>query len=107
MKLAIILSTSRAETNWNALRLANVAISKGDIVNIFLTGDGVEYMKNSSDAFDINKQVQKFLQSTRAAIIACGTCMMVRKQGSSETCPGGGIEDLYTLVAESDKVTTF
>lgn len=107
MKLAIIVSTNHAETNWNALRLANLAISKGDIVSIFLTGEGVEYTKNSSDTFDINKQVQKFLQSTNATIVACGTCMVIRKQGSSEECPEGGIEDLYKLVAESDKVITF
>ena len=43
MKLAIILSTKHAETNWNALRLANVAVSKGDTVSVFLTGEGVEY----------------------------------------------------------------
>lgn len=107
MKLAIIFSTNHAETNWNALRLANLAISKGDIVSIFLTGEGVEYTKNSSDTFDINKQVQKFLKSTNATIVACGTCMVIRKQGGSEECPEGGIEDLYTLVAENDKVITF
>ena len=48
MKLAIILSTNNTETNWNALRLANIALSKGDIVTIFLLGEGVEYEKNSS-----------------------------------------------------------
>src|SRR3989344_5657747 len=106
MKLAIILSSSQAETNWNAFRLAILALSKGDVVSIFLIGEGVEYSKNSSDQFDITKQVQKFLKSD-GKIIACGTCMAIRKQKSSKECPEGGIEDLYNLIVESDKVITF
>lgn len=55
MKLAIILSSHNAEANWNALRLANLAISKGDSVSAFLIGEGVEYRKHSSPQFDIQK----------------------------------------------------
>ncbi len=107
MKLAIVLSTNHAETNWNAFRLANLAISKGDVVSIFLTGEGVEYAKSSSARFNINEQVHKFLQSTNAKIIACGTCMDIRNQKDSKECPEGGIEDLYKLIAENDKMITF
>ena len=107
MKLGIVLSTNNVETNWNAFRLANLAVDKGDIVNIFLTGEGVEYTKNSSDKFNINKQIQKFLKSPNAKITACGTCMMIRSQKGSGECPEGGIEDLYRLIAENDKVITF
>lgn len=107
MKLAVILSTNNAETNWNAFRLANLAISKGDAVSIFLTGEGVEYAENSSDKFDIIKQIQMFLQSTNADIIACGTCMAIRNQKGNKECPEGGIEDLYNLITENDKVVTF
>ncbi len=35
MKLAVILSSKQAETNWNAFRLANLALSKGDKVVSF------------------------------------------------------------------------
>lgn len=107
MKLAIILSTKHAETNWNAFRLANLAINNGDTVGVFLTGEGVEYTKNNSDRFNINEQVQKFLQSTNANIIACGTCMTARNQKGSRECPEGGMEDLYSLVVQSNKVLTF
>jgi len=107
MKLAIILSTKQAETNWNAFRLANLALFKGDIVTIFLTGEGVEYEQMSSSQFNIKEQVGKFLQSDKAKIVACGTCMTIRKQNSSQECPTGRIEDLYNLIAESDKVLTF
>lgn len=107
MKLAIILSTKHAETNWNALRLAILAISKGDTVSVFLTGEGVEYNKNSSSQFNVKGQVDTFLQSKNASIITCATCMNMRKQKDSKECPAGGIEDLYNLIAESDKVITF
>ena len=107
MKLAIILSTNNAEKNWNAFRLANLALSKGDMVTIFLTGEGVEYGQLSSPQFNIKEQVEKFLSSAKAKIVACGTCMAIRKQGSSKECPEGGIEDLYRLVSDSDKVISF
>ena len=107
MKLAIILSTNNTETNWNAFRLANVALSKGDVVTIFLLGEGVEYEKNSSAQFNVTEQINKFLHSENAKIIACETCMNVRKQKGNKTCPVGGILDLYNLVINYDKVLTF
>jgi len=107
MKLTIVLSTTHAETNWNALRLANLALKKGDEVNIFLLGEAVEYENASSDKYNISQQVDTFLQSGKAKIIACGTCMKLRHQESTKTCPMGGLEDFYSLVANSDKVLTF
>jgi len=107
MKLGIILSSNQAETNWNAFRLANLAITKGDTVTIFLSGEGVEYEKNSSPQFNIKEQVEKFLQSEAGTILACGACMAIRKQGSTKECPESGIEELYSLVSSSDKVLTF
>lgn len=106
MKLTIILSTSNSETNWSAFRVANLALSKGDTVSVFPLGEGVEYGKHSSDQFDITPQVQKFLESN-GQIVACGTCMAIRKQSTSKECPEGGLEDLYRLVSDSDKVITF
>ena len=106
MKLAIILSSSRVEINWNALRLANLALSKNDTVSVFLVGEGVEYTKNTSDQFDIKKQVEKFLESG-GNIIACGTCLAIRKQEGGKECPAGNLEDWYRIVSENDKVLTF
>ena len=107
MKLGITLSTSNGETNWNAFRLANLALSKGDSVSIFLVSEGVEYQQSSSPKFYIKEQVEKFLSSDKAQILACGTCLAIRKQGSSKECPEGGMEDWYRLIAENDKVLTF
>ncbi|OGV95628.1 hypothetical protein A2W24_07060 [Microgenomates group bacterium RBG_16_45_19] len=107
MKLAILLSTNNAETNWNAFRLANLALSKGDTVSVFLLGEGVEYGQASSSQFNVKEQVEKFLQSENTQIIACGTCLAIRKQGSTKECPEGSLEDWYRIVSESDKVLTF
>ena len=107
MKLVIILTTNHVETNWNALRLANLALKKGDEVNIFLLGEGVEYDKFSPEKFNIKEQVGFFLQEGKSKIVACGTCMKIRQQQSTQACPLGGLEDFYSLVAASDKVLTF
>jgi len=107
MKLTIVLSTKHAETNWNALRLANLALQKGNKVSIFLLGEAVEYEVGNSDKYNIKQQIDTFLQSGKAKIVACGTCMKLRYQESTDTCPMGGLEDFYSLVATSDKVLTF
>ncbi len=107
MKLTIILSSNNAETNWNAFRLANLALTKDDKVSVFLTGEGVEYEQNSSSQFNVKEQAKKFLQSDKTKIVACGTCMTIRKQESTKECPEGGMADLYQLIAESDKVISF
>ncbi|MCL5675508.1 MAG: DsrE family protein [Patescibacteria group bacterium] len=107
MKLSIILSTKNLETNWNAFRLANLALTKGDEVRMFLLGEAVEYDKVNQEQFNLNEQVDKFLQAEKAELIACGTCMNMRHQQDSKSCPKGGIADLYSLVATSDKVLTF
>ena len=39
MKLGIIISQTNSETVWNALRLANFALTQGDMVKIFLVGE--------------------------------------------------------------------
>ncbi|OGM02675.1 hypothetical protein A2115_03575 [Candidatus Woesebacteria bacterium GWA1_41_8] len=104
--MGIILSTNNVENNWNAFRLANLALSKGDTVSVFLVGEGVEYQQASSSRFNIKEQVEKFLSSDKAKILACGTCLAIRKQESNEECPEGGMEDWYRLIAENDKVLT-
>ena len=107
MKLGIIISTNNPETNWNALRLANFAIKQGDEVNIFLVGQGVEYESGGSEKFNIKKQVKEFLLSNKAQILACGTCLKLRNQKTTKTCPISTLKDLYSLIKESDKILTF
>ena len=107
MKLAMIISTNNPETNWNALRLANFAVKQNDEVKLFLIGQGVEYESGSSEKFNIQAQVKEFLLSDKTQILACGTCLKLRQQEVTETCPISTLKDLHSLIKESDKILTF
>ena len=41
MNILFIITTDDAETVYNAMRLANIAVEKGDEVNVFMLGKGV------------------------------------------------------------------
>ena len=60
MKVLFIISTDDAETSYNAMRLANVAVKKGDEVSVFMLGKGVLYRQNSSDQFNVIEQVDSY-----------------------------------------------
>ena len=60
MKLLFIISTDDAETSYNAMRLANLAVKKGDDVSVFMLGKGVLYEKTSNDQFNVIDQVNQF-----------------------------------------------
>ncbi|MBI5414683.1 DsrE family protein [Candidatus Peregrinibacteria bacterium] len=107
MKLAIILSASEPESNWNAFRLANFALKQGDEVKVFLVGQGVEYETASSEKFNIKEQSEEFLKSDKAQIMACGTCLKLREKEATSTCPMSTMKDLYALIKGCDKVLTF
>ena len=107
MKIGIIITQTNPETVWNTFRLANFALAQGDEVKIFLVGEGVEYESGSSEKFNIQEQATEFLKSDKANIMACGTCLKLRKQEETTTCPMSTMKDLYTLVSECDKILTF
>ena len=107
MKLGLIISGTNAETNWNALRLANLAIETGDDVKIFLVGEGVEYEKNSIPKYDVEALAQKFVTSPKAEIMACGTCLKSRSQDGTDTCPISTLKDFYGMIAWAEKLVTF
>lgn len=60
MKTLFIISTDDAEISYNAMRLANVAVKKGDEVSVFMLGKGVLYEKVSNDQFNVVEQVNQF-----------------------------------------------
>lgn len=60
MKALFIISTDDAETAYNAMRLANVAVKKGDEVSVFMLGKGVLYEKIGNDQFNVIDQVNQF-----------------------------------------------
>ncbi len=106
MKIGIIISSSDAETCWNALRYANFAIEQKDKVKVFFMGKGVEYQKVSTDKFNTVEQADKLLKSG-GKIYACGTCIKSREQEGSEMCPISTMKDMYDIVKDSDRVVTF
>jgi uncharacterized protein involved in oxidation of intracellular sulfur len=106
MKIGIIISTKDAETAWNAVRLANFSVKEGDEVQMFLIGQGVEAQSIKIDPFNIHKEMEVFLNNG-GKICACGTCMEIRDQQETKTCPLSTMRDLYTLIQESDKIITF
>lgn len=60
MKLLIIISTDEAETSYNAMRLANVGVKKGDDVSVFMLGRGVLFEQSSTEQFNVLEQVRQF-----------------------------------------------
>lgn len=60
MKLLVIISTDEGETIYNAMRLANVAVKKGDEVGVFMLGRGVLFESRGTPEFDVMKEINQF-----------------------------------------------
>jgi len=60
MNALFIISTDDGETAYNAMRLANVDVTKGDEVSVFMLGKGVLYEQNSDEQFNVVEQVNQF-----------------------------------------------
>jgi uncharacterized protein involved in oxidation of intracellular sulfur len=60
MNVLFIISTDDGETVYNAMRLADVAVTKGDEVSVFMLGKGVLYEKSSNEQFNVIEQVNQF-----------------------------------------------
>jgi uncharacterized protein involved in oxidation of intracellular sulfur len=60
MNLAIVISTKNSENIFNAMRLANVAVKKGDEVSVFMLGQAVCYESASTEQFNVQEQVEQF-----------------------------------------------
>lgn len=60
MKVLFIISTEDGETIFNAMRLANVGVKKGDAVSVFMLGKGVLFEQAGSEPFDVMGQINQF-----------------------------------------------
>jgi uncharacterized protein involved in oxidation of intracellular sulfur len=60
MNVLFIISTDDAETAYNAMRLANVAVKKGDDESVFMLGKGVLFEKSNNEPFNVMEQVNQF-----------------------------------------------
>ncbi len=105
MKLGIIVNSNDPETAWNALRLANEALSTGNETSMFLLGNGVEIQKVKDKTFDVAGVLKKFLNSG-GNLLACGTCLELRHQ-EADICPLSTMSELVEMISDSDKVATF
>jgi len=60
MNVLFIISTDDGETIYNAMRLANVGVNKGDDVSVFMLGKGVLFEQAGSEPFDVTGQINQF-----------------------------------------------
>ena len=60
MNVLFIVSSDDGETIYNAMRLANVAVQKGDEVSVFMLGKGVLFEQAGSELFDVMGQIDQF-----------------------------------------------
>jgi len=59
-KVLFIISTPDGETIYNAMRLANVGMNKGDDVSVFMLGKGVLFEQAGTEQFNVMEQINKF-----------------------------------------------
>ena len=60
MKMLFIITTSDGETIYNAMRLANVGMKKGDEISVFMLGKGVLFEQASTEQFNVMEQINQF-----------------------------------------------
>jgi len=60
MKVLFIISTDDGETIYNAMRMANVGVQKGDEVGVFMLGKGVLFEKINDEGFNVMAEIDKF-----------------------------------------------
>ncbi len=60
MNMLFIISTSDGESIYNAMRLANVGVKKGDDISVFMLGKGVLFEQAGTEQFDVMEQVNQF-----------------------------------------------
>jgi uncharacterized protein involved in oxidation of intracellular sulfur len=111
MTFLIVISSNDPETVWNAYRVGSTALTHDHEVTIFLLGSGVEAPLLSTIKYDIREQIEVF-RASGGKTIGCGLCCESRKDLMPQleqelSCVMGSMQQLYTLIAESDKVLTF
>ncbi|MBM9501119.1 DsrE family protein [Leptospira sp. 201903071] len=106
MKLGILIDSAKPETVYNAFRIGNFALKKGDSVKVFLLGEGVESIRLDSSEFKIKDQISLF-QDGSGEILACGTCLDLRNTKEAGSCKYSNLTDLYEIISESDRLLSF
>ncbi len=106
MKLGMVIYSNDPETVFNAFRLGVFSLGKNDSVKAFLLAKGVESETLDNGKFKVSEQMQEFVNNG-GEVFACGTCLKIRKSGSTDMCPMSTLDDLHNIIKDSDKVLTF
>jgi sulfur relay (sulfurtransferase) complex TusBCD TusD component (DsrE family) len=106
MKFGIILETKEYEKAWNAFRFALSSKKNGNEVKVFLMGEAVECEGLVHEKYNVDEQLQKFVEEG-GEVLACGTCLKSRNKEGTETCPLSTMMDCVKMVEWADKVITF
>ena len=106
MKIAVIITQNNPEQVFTALRFANFALKEGDHVSVFLAAEGVELENINDPRFDVFGQAESFIHGG-GKIQACGSCLKLRDSAGSDVCPLSTMQEMYTIVKESERVVTF
>lgn len=102
-----------SERAYNALRLAEALVVKGEWVDLFLMGDGVHAARRGQEPRGAHASVESMLAGLLgqgAPVVACGTCCQTRGLDEQDLIEGvrvGTIHDLAELVLGSDRQLSF
>jgi sulfur relay (sulfurtransferase) complex TusBCD TusD component (DsrE family) len=106
MKIGIIIETKEFEKAWNAFRFGVTAIRERHKVKIFLMGEAVECEGLMHEKYNVNEQLNKFVE-LGGNILACGTCLKSRQKEGTEACPLSTMVDCVKMAEWADKTLTF
>ena len=106
MKIGIILGTNESEIVWNAYRFANISLKANHEVTFFLINAGVDIENIKDEKFNVQKQIEIFINNN-GHILACKTCLKSRNKQGSNVCSISTMNNLLKLIEKSDKVLTF
>jgi len=102
-----------AEGPYNALRLADALLERGEWVDLFFIGDGVHAARAGQDPSSAAVSVEGQLRNAMergAEVMLCGTCCRSRGLAPEHVVDGariGTVRDLADLVVGADRVVTF
>ncbi|MDV3277881.1 MAG: DsrE family protein [Nitrososphaerales archaeon] len=71
-----------------------------------MLGRGVESEEVNDVKFDVKKMMSEYVDKG-GEILTCGTCLKIRKKGSTDLCPISTMQDLVNLTVDSDRMLSF
>jgi len=60
VNVLFIITTDDPETVYNAMRMANIGVKKGDEVSVFMLGKGVLFEQLDNSEFPVAAEIEQF-----------------------------------------------